>query len=78
MTNEARQPIKIAFRVQTHGILLLVFTSRQPSINMRAEVVMMMNPRVHSLVYVIIGVWSTTLLSAYLETAACDDGRRPR
>ena len=45
---------------------------------MRAEVVMMMNPRVHSLVYVIIGVWSTTLLSAFLETAARDDGRRPR
>ena len=78
MMNEARQTIKIAFRVQTHAISLLLFTSRQPSINMRAEVVMMMNPRVHSLVYVIIGVWSTTLLSAFLETAARDDGRRPR
>ena len=74
MANEARQPIKIAFRVQTHAILLLVFTSRQPSINMRAEVVMMMKPRVHSLVYVIIGVWSTTLLSAFSEMAARDDG----
>ncbi len=42
---------------------------------MRAEVVMMMNPRVHSLVYVIIGVCSMTLLSAFLETAARDDGR---
>ena len=75
MTNEARQPIKIAFRVQTHVIPLLVFTLRQTSINMRAGVVMMMNPRVHSLRYVIIGVWSTILLSAFSQTAARDDGR---
>ena len=73
--NEARQTIKIAFRVQTHAIPLLLFTSRQPSINMRAEVVMMMNPRVHSLVYVIIGVWSRTLLSAFSEMAARVDSR---
>ena len=46
--NEARQTIKIAFRVQTHAISLLLFTSRQPSINMRAEVVMMMNPNLVS------------------------------
>ena len=73
--NEARQTIKIALRVQTHAIPLLLFTLRQHSINMRAEVVMMMNPRVHSLVYVIIGVWSRTLLSAFSETAARVDSR---